>query len=215
MKYVTSVLGAAAVCALGACVDAPTAPRVLASEVSATAQVGDPPPPPADGTGIPGEPFVLACSKTNTPFTFVCELTFIVPELRATGMINPAAKGGGFVTLTSLDPRIVVSDPARVRRTGNRTEGVGTMLIPFELVPNSPVSSGAAFVDLSTASLAFMAFPDRRVVQVSAEIFRPNGDPIVTVNELGETSWWRYGVFAFDFPPFLSTAPTDGQPESG
>jgi len=207
MKYVTSVLGAAAVCALGACVDAPTTPRALAREVSAVAQVGDPPPPPADGTGIPGEPIVLGCARIETPFTFVCVLTFIVPELRATGMINPAAKGEGYVDLTSVDPRIVVSDPARVRRAGQRTEGVGTMLIPFELVPDSPVSSGAAFVDLSTASLTFAAFPDRRVAQVSALIFRPNGDPIVTVDERGETHWWRSGVFAFDFPAFLQKPP--------
>ena len=208
MKYVTSVMGAAAVCALGACVDAPTAPRVLVSDVSATAQVGDPPPPPADGTGIPGEPFVLPCFKPNTgPFTVICELNFIVPGLRATGMINPAAEGMGFVTITSIDPRVVVSDPARLRKAGKRTEGVGTILIPFELVPNSPVSSGAAFFDLSRAELAFSALPDRRVVQVLGEISRPNGDPIVTVNELGETTWWRWGAFAFDFPPFLSPHP--------
>jgi hypothetical protein len=205
MKYVTSALGAVAVCALGACVDAPTAPRIPALAVSAA--IGDPPPPPADGTGIPGEPTVLGCARIETPFTFVCELTLIVPGLRATGMINPAAEGMGYVTITSIDPRVVVSDPASLRKAGKRTEGVGTILIPFELVPNSPVSSGAAFFDLSRASLAFRALPDRRVVQVSGEISRPNGDPIVTVNARGETTWWRYGAFAFDFPPFLSPHP--------
>ena len=195
MKHVTSVLGAAAVCALGACMDAPTAPRVPALELSAS--VGDPPPPPADGNA--DQPFVEACFRSNVPFTFTCDLVFVVP-IGARGLVNPAGNAG-FVTLTSLDPRIVVSDPARVVGGGSGFHGVGTMLIPFDLVPNSPVSSGSALVDLSTATLQFRRSDEfgGNAVQVTAEIFRPNGDLIVTVDASGQTTWWSTGLFAFSF----------------
>ena len=196
MKYMTSVLGAAVVCALGACADAPTALRVPAHEVPAAALGGDPPPPPADGDA--DQPFVLACVRTNTPFTFECDLVFIVP-IGVRGLVNPTATAG-FVTLTSLDPRIVVSDPARIVGGGSGFHGVGTMLIPFDLVPNSPVSSGSALVDLSTATLQFQRSPEfGNSVQVTAKISRPNGDPIVVVNASGETTWFSTGAFAFSF----------------
>jgi hypothetical protein len=75
------------------------------------------------------------------------------------------------------------------------------MLIPFDLVPNSPVSSGSALVDLSTATLQFQRASEfeGQAVQVTAEIFRPTGNPIVTVDERGETTWFRWGLFAFSF----------------
>jgi len=186
MKATLAVWLVASLGGLVACADMSTAPLPRGPHMSAIAQAGDPPPPPADGAW---EPIILqTCASSQTPpGTIVpCILQIALP-LQTRILINPGGNAG-FVEFSSNDPQVIVSSDARVKGTPGKTMASGTIVFPYQ--------GRNVVADLSTATISFGSapFPPDFVVDDYLAVYAPiaydNGDPVLVPGPNGVTFWY-------------------------